>query len=227
MANRTTTVSVTCWATSTARFATARRRARAATPGGNDSEGRSRSPRRAAGPSTVSTIAAAATVAPTDSVRLPAGVRRDRSPAASPFTASNATREATTTRLETSGASAGPMNRRWACSAPYRTTASPKKIMRGAKTTSMSVPAATTCDRSHSLASPLSSETIGPARTAMSRVSGTRTSIVQVSSAEVIRPASSRAAGSSPDREAAEASTGTTIPASAPPATSSKTMLGT
>ncbi len=202
-------------------------RALAATPGGNDSEGRSLSPSRETGPTTVSTIAAAATVAPRESDSCPAPLSFDRFSAASSLTASNNRLEATMSRLETSGARAGPMNRRCAWSTPYSTTASPKKIIRGAKTTSMPVPASTTPAGSHPCGSPMSSATIGPANATMSSVSGTRTSIAQVSSAEVVLLTSALASGSSSDLAAAEASTGTTIPASTPPATSSKTMLGT
>lgn len=58
----------------------------------------------------------------------------------------------------------------------------------------------------------------GPASTAVSTASGTSTTSTQVSSAEVMRPTCAL--------PVAPARTGTTIPASAPPTTTSKTMLG-
>src|SRR5690606_34566279 len=68
----------------------------------------------------------------------------------------------------------------------------------------------------------VNSPMIGPASSAMSTATGTSTTSTQLSSAEAIRPTRSPAPS-----DTAPASTGTTIPASAPPTTTSKTMLGT
>ena len=67
----------------------------------------------------------------------------------------------------------------------------------------------------------LSSEAIGPAAAAMTRVSGTRMMTDQVSSAEVIWPTRAFSAGSESARSAERARTGIIALVSAPPRTSS------
>ena len=127
------------------------------------------------------------------------------------------------TRLETTGASAGPVNRRYAWSSPNRTTDSPYRTTWGENTASMLPVALIMSGRLQcalALAG-LSREAIGPAAAATPRVSGTRMMTDQVSSAEVIWLTCALSAGSAAARSADRARTGTIALVSAPPRTSS------
>ena len=124
----------------------------------------------------------------------------------------------TTTTLDSSGASAGATNRRCACRTPARTMPTPYSTTCGANTTSIRVAEATWPAQSSGTNHPA----MGPASTASRTASGSSASTAQVSSADAVRLASAR----SPHTSGA-ASRGMTVAASAPPATTSNSTLGT
>ncbi len=126
---------------------------------------------------------------------------------------------AITTALDSNGASAAPPNLRCACRTPVSTMPTPYRRTCGAKTRSIEAPTSTAPGQ---LLDPSSSAEIGSASTATATAIGVSSRTVQVSSAELIRPARSRSPAAT-----ARASSGTTRLARAPPATISKTMFGT
>ena len=91
-----------------------------------------------------------------------------------------------TTRLDSTGAMAGAVNRRCACKIPYSTTASPYSRTWGANTTSIRVltPTMAACAQRGAPAS--SSEASGPAVTAMITLTGASSRTVQDSIADAI-----------------------------------------
>ncbi|CNG88707.1 Uncharacterised protein [Mycobacterium tuberculosis] len=114
-----------------------------------------------------------------------------------------------------SGASAGATNRRCDCSSPYRTTAIPYITICADMIASMVEPTSMMSPREQPFRSPpTSASMIGRAPSAISADSGTISSTIQVSSADPIRATCSRS-----PRSAGPARTGTTMLASAPPAT--------
>jgi hypothetical protein len=120
-----TTATEASWATSVAMPAAASERTRAPTPAGNLSVGRSASRSRATGSSGVATSAATPAVVPAASAsHAVAGTGRSMSWYPFP-TAPNQKYAPITTRLDSTGASAGEANLRCACRMPYSTTARP------------------------------------------------------------------------------------------------------
>ena len=125
-----------------------------------------------------------------------------------------------TTRLDSSGARAGPRKRRCACRTPASTMPTPYSTTCGMKTTSIRLPVCTAPSQVGSSES--SARTSAGAASAPSSATGTSSATVQVSSALAVADTVAR----SPSRTA-PARTGTTSAASAPPATTSKTTFGT
>ncbi len=101
-----------------------------------------------------------------------------------------------TTRLDSTGAMAGAVNRRCACKIPYSTTARPYSGTCGAKTASICPAADTTLEWLQATAglAGLSRLAIGSAASAMTTATGTRMRIVQVISAEEVAATSPAAA---------------------------------
>ena len=125
LASTITTVTEASWATSVAMPAAARDRTRALIPAGNRSVGRSCSRSRVTGISGVATSAATPAVVPTArTIQATPGTgwRRSWDP---PATSANQKYATMTTRLDSTGASAGATNLRCACRMPYSTTARP------------------------------------------------------------------------------------------------------
>jgi hypothetical protein len=113
---------------------------------------------------------------------------------------------------------AGPANLRCACRTPVSTMPMPYSTTWGAKTSRKRAARATSAS-----SPPISrNRAIGSANTAIATASGVRTSRVQPISADAVRRTCSVFPAAMPP-----ASIGTTRLASAPPATTSKTMFGT
>ena len=123
-----------------------------------------------------------------------------------------------TTRLDSTGASAGAAKLRCDCSTPYRTTASPYSRICGANTMSIRVPRATMVAFGQPGVAPSRTDITGRARMATTTLNGASSSTVQVSSAAEVCRTSRRSA---PRPLAGPASTGTTTAVSAPPMTMS------
>jgi len=132
----------------------------------------------------------------------------------------NAAYVPTTTRLDSSGATAGPPNFRWAWRIPYSTTATPYSSTWGANTISIRPAIPVISPWAQPGAPPSSAPASGRASSASAALTGTSSSTVHVSRADAIwlgraPPASSSPPGPVP---AGAARTGTTIAVRAPPA---------
>jgi len=120
----TTATDASC-ATSVSTPAIASFRTREPIPAGNRSDGRRPMRSRHAGTTAVSTSARTPSVVPPDNRYSASGGSEPSRLTYAPPTTPNTAYAPTTTRLDSSGASAGAPNRRCDCKIPYSTTASP------------------------------------------------------------------------------------------------------
>src|SRR5215469_1857586 len=215
LASTITTATEASCATRASTPASASFRTRLPMPGGNRSVGRGARRSFQAGTSAVATSASTPSVVPPDSRYSANGGRLSRRLTYCSPTAPNPAYAPTTTRLDSSGASAGAPNLRCDCKTPYSTTASPYSRTCGANTISIRVPTPVRLPCGHPLAPDSAAATIGLAATASSALTGTSRRMVQVSSAEAIWRTCSRASPAGPAR------TGTTTELRAPPRTMS------
>ena len=125
LASTITTATDASWATSVSTPAIASLRTRGPTPAGNRHVGRTWIRIRRAGTTAVRTSASTPSVVPPDSRYSAEGGRWPSRFTYAPPTMPNTAYASTTTRLDSSGASAGAPNLRCDCKIPYSTTASP------------------------------------------------------------------------------------------------------